>query len=49
MHERLLTSAIPFIGVQSKAIITSAAEAANGVSTPSIGAQTVYHPAFVDV
>lgn len=43
----LLTSAIPFIRVQSKAIIAATAEAADCVSTPSIGAQTVDHPAFI--
>lgn len=46
-NAELLTSAIPFIRVQSKAVITATAEAADGVPTPSIGAQSVYHPAFI--
>lgn len=47
LHSWLLTSAIPLIRVQSVAIVTATAETANGVSTPSIWAQGVYHPAFI--
>lgn len=43
----LLTSAVPFVGVQSKAVVTATAEAADGVSTPSVGAQSVDHPALI--
>lgn len=43
----LLTSTIPFIWVQSISIITATPEAANGVSTPPIWAQGVYHSTFI--
>lgn len=44
-----LTGAVPLVSVQTIAVITAAAEAADSVSAPSIGAQGVYHPAFIDV
>lgn len=44
-----LTSTIPLVRVQGITVITATAEAPDGVSTSSIRAQRVYHPAFIDI
>ena len=43
------TGAVSLIGVQSIAVVTATAETADGVSTSSVRAESVYHPALVYV
>lgn len=44
-----LTCAVPFFRIQSKAAITPALEAANGVPALAVGAQVGNHLTLVDV
>ena len=44
-----LTCAVPFFRIQSKAAVTPALEAANGVPALAVGAQVGNHLTLVDV
>lgn len=48
-HPCRLTGAVPLFRVQSKAAVTPALEAANGVPALAMGTEAGYHLALIDI